>query len=59
MTRPRRHPDIAGSAMLKTSASDDLVAWILEGKLTQITPAHVLVASPSIQKKLIDRLRIH
>jgi len=37
---------------------DELVAWILEGKLVQITPAHVLAASPSIRKKLVDRLRV-
>jgi hypothetical protein len=38
---------------------DELVAWVLEGKLTQIAPAFALAASPSIRKKLINRLRIH
>ena len=31
--------------------------WILEGKLDQITPAHILASSPPIRKELAERLR--
>ena len=31
--------------------------WILEGKLDQITPAHILASSPPICKELAERLR--
>jgi len=31
--------------------------WILEGKLDQITPAHILATSPPIRKELAERLR--
>ena len=31
--------------------------WILEGKLDQITPAHILATSPPIRKELVERLR--
>jgi hypothetical protein len=31
--------------------------WILEGKLDQITPAHILATSPPIRRELVERLR--
>src|SRR5713226_1713607 len=31
----------------------------MEGKLTQTTPTHVLAASPSIWKDLVEKLRVH
>jgi len=30
----------------------------MEGKLAQTTPAHVLAASPTIRKDLVDKLRV-
>ena len=33
--------------------------WILEGKLDQITLAHILATSPPICKELVERLRPH
>jgi hypothetical protein len=36
-----------------------LFKWLLDGKLSLITPAHVLAASPGIRKELIDRLKTH
>jgi hypothetical protein len=37
--------------------TDELAAWLLEGKLTQTTPAHILAASNPIRKTLAERLR--
>jgi hypothetical protein len=33
-----------------------LMDWLLGGKLTQMIPAHILAASPSIRKELVDKL---
>ncbi|KAI9429881.1 hypothetical protein H4582DRAFT_2088124 [Lactarius indigo] len=35
----------------------ELYQWLLDGKLSLVTPAHVLAASPFIRKELIERLR--
>jgi hypothetical protein len=35
----------------------ELFKWLLDGKLSLITPAHILTASPSIHKELIERLK--
>ena len=35
----------------------ELYQWLLEGKLSLVTPAHVLAACPTIRKELIERLR--
>jgi hypothetical protein len=35
----------------------ELFKWLLDGKLSLITPAHVLAASPSIRKELIEQLK--
>lgn len=32
------------------------MSWILEGKLNEVTPAHIIAASPSIRKELAERL---
>lgn len=46
------------------SAADDqqlvseLQAWLMEGRLALTTPAHVLAASPTIRKDLVERLRL-
>ena len=37
---------------------EELLAWLLDGKLTHTTPAHILAASPSIRKDLVERLRV-
>ena len=37
----------------------ELESWLMEGKLTQTTPTHVLAASPSIQKDLVEKLWVH
>jgi hypothetical protein len=36
--------------------TDELIALLLEGKLTHTTPAHILAASGPVQKALSDRL---
>ena len=36
----------------------ELQTWLMEGKLGQTTPAHVLAASPAIRKDLVDKLRV-
>ena len=36
--------------------TDKLTAWLLEGKLTQTTQAHILAASAPVWKTLADRL---
>jgi hypothetical protein len=35
----------------------ELYQWLLDGKLSLVTPAHVLAACPAIRKELIERLR--
>jgi hypothetical protein len=35
----------------------ELYQWLLDGKLSLVTPAHVLTACPAIHKELIERLR--
>jgi hypothetical protein len=35
----------------------ELFKWLLDGKLSLITPAHILAASPGIRKELIERLK--
>jgi hypothetical protein len=37
--------------------TDELRTWLLEGKLAQTTPAHILAASAPIRKDLVERLR--
>jgi len=37
--------------------TDELAAWLLEGKLAHTTPAHILAASHPIQKTLAERLQ--
>jgi hypothetical protein len=37
----------------------ELQAWLLDGKLIQTTPAHILAASPIICKELIEQLHVH
>ena len=37
--------------------TNELCTWLLEGKLAQTTPAHILAASAPIRKDLVDRLR--
>jgi len=37
----------------------ELESWLMEGKLTQTTPAHILTTSPSIWKDLVEKLRVH
>ena len=37
--------------------TNQLLNWLLEGKLAQTTPAHILAASAPIRKDLADRLR--
>jgi hypothetical protein len=34
-----------------------LFNWLLEGKLAQATPAHILAASAPARKELVERLR--
>jgi hypothetical protein len=36
----------------------ELQGWLLDGKLTQTTPAHVLAASPAIRKEMVEKLRV-
>ena len=36
----------------------ELESWLMEGKLSQTTPAHILAASPVIRKDLVERLRV-
>ena len=36
-----------------------LHSWLMEGKLSLTTPAHILAASPSIRKELVERLKVH
>lgn len=35
----------------------ELYKWLLDGKLSLVTPAHVLAACPAIRKELVERLR--
>ncbi len=35
----------------------ELYQWLLDGKLSLVTPAHILAASPAICKELVKRLR--
>jgi hypothetical protein len=37
--------------------TNELFSWLLEGKLSQATPAHILAASGPIRKDLADKLR--
>src|SRR6266702_4109757 len=37
--------------------SAELYKWLLDGKLSLVTPAHILAASPGIRKELVERLR--
>ncbi len=36
-----------------------LESWLMEGKLAHTTPAHVLAASPTIQKNVVKKLQVH
>jgi len=36
----------------------ELQAWLLEGKLSLTTPAHLLAACPAIRKDLVDKLKV-
>ena len=36
----------------------ELESWLMEGKLAQTTPAHILAASPTIRKDLVEKLRL-
>ena len=36
----------------------ELHTWLMEGKLSQTTPAHVLAASPGIRKELVEKLKV-
>jgi len=36
--------------------SAELYKWLLDGKLSLVTPAHILAASPGIRKELVKRL---
>ena len=35
-----------------------LHTWLMEGKLSQTTPTHVLAASPGIRKEMVDKLKV-
>src|SRR5258708_805927 len=37
----------------------ELWSWLMKGKLGQTTPAHILAASPTICKDLLDKLHVH
>jgi len=37
---------------------DNLVAWLWQGNLSQITPAHLYTASPAVRKEIAERLCI-
>ena len=37
--------------------TSELYQWLLDGKLSLITPAHILAACPVIRKELVERLR--
>ena len=57
------HTQIAPQYRYQSTAEDqrlvsELESWLLEGKLTQTTPAHILAASPTIRKTLVERLRV-
>ena len=36
----------------------ELHTWLMEGKLSQTTPAHILAASPGIRKELVEKLKV-
>jgi hypothetical protein len=44
---------------LDIGQNPDVMDWLLGGKLTQMTPAHILATSPSIQKELVNKLHTH
>ena len=35
----------------------ELLKWLLDGKLSLVTPTHILASSPGIRKELIERLK--
>ena len=37
----------------------ELHTWLMEGKLSQTTPTHILAASPGIRKEMVDKLKMH
>jgi hypothetical protein len=37
----------------------ELYSWLMEGKLSLATPAHILAASPMICKELAEKLKVH
>jgi hypothetical protein len=36
----------------------ELYSWLMEGKLSLATPAHILAASPTIRKELAEKLKV-
>ena len=36
----------------------ELLRWLLDGRLSLVTPAHILAASPGIRKELAERLKL-
>jgi hypothetical protein len=53
-----RPPQFKYQASIKDQKfTDELIALLLEGKLSHTTPAHILAASAPVQKALSDRLR--
>jgi len=57
LTKPapqyRYHSDAEDPCLLS-----QLIGWFWQGKLDQITPAHLCTASPSIWKDITDQLRV-
>ena len=35
-----------------------LYSWLMEGKLSLATPAHILTTSPMIHKELVEKLKV-
>lgn len=61
MSIPPAHNSRAPQYRYQASAEDQFLTkqvmnWVLEGKLDQITPAHILATSPPIRKELVERL---
>ena len=49
----------AAASVEDQQLTDQLREWLMDGKLSLTTPAHVFAASPSFRKDLVDRLRTY
>ena len=58
MSTPRTTPQYRYQSNAEDQQlTNELYKWFLEGKLSSISPAHILAACPTIRKELVEKLR--